>query len=120
MPPLIYEERTFARSCTNRCWRDVQIQSPTALGAILATDVPGRHHGGFSHTERAADSGEKRTPISRSVCRPNPLRDRPSLPGHFAKLVAKRDFAAHVPRKALEEPLEVGSVNDEAQARHSG
>jgi len=35
-----------------------------------------------------------------------------------AKFPAKRDFAAHGPRKALEEPLEVGPLNDEAQVRH--
>ena len=33
---------------------------------------------------------------------------------------AKRDFAAQWSRSPLEEPLEVGPVNDETLARHSG
>jgi hypothetical protein len=40
--------------------------------------------------------------------------------GEFEKLLAKRNFAARAARKALEEPLEVGPVNDEALARRSG
>lgn len=49
-----------------------------------------------------------------------PVTDPPVAAGLVAKLLAKRHFAAVSSRSPLEEPLEVGPVNDEALARHSG